>query len=148
MHKIVMMLLGFGFSMQIQAFPCFVTMVKDSCWGNYNVTVSVSNVKTGKLITSVIIPQDQFWARQSFSCEPGDAMSFSAVFTPVFWENDKGKTYPGQRTWQLPQEIKKGDTAWNINVCYPAEFAEVPLPPEATSNCTCDLDKIPPVNPQ
>lgn len=142
------MLLGACVSFQIQAFPCFLTMVKDNCWANYNLTVVVTNAATGKLITTVIVPQGQSWTRQQFTCQPADTLSLSATFTPVFWENDKGKIYAAQHNWTFPQTIAAGDTAWNINVCYPLEFAEVPLPPEAGSNCKCDMDNIPPVKPQ
>jgi len=148
MHKTVIMLSGVCFSIQAWAFPCFVTLVKDSCWLNYNVTMSIVNATTGKLITSIIVPEGQSWTRASFACQPRDTMSFSAIFTPVFWETDKGKIYPGQHDWQLPQTINAGETAWNINVCYPAEFAEVPMPPEANNQCKCDMAKIPPVKPQ
>lgn len=143
-----MLLLGTGFSLQIQAFPCFLTMVKDNCWTNYDVTVAVTNAATGKLITTIVVPKGQSWTRQSFACQPADTLSLSAMFTPVFWENDKGKTYPAQHNWTFPQAIAPGDTAWNINVCYSAEFSEVPLPPDAAGNCKCDMDGIPPVKPQ
>lgn len=148
MHKLFVMLLSLSFSMYAQAFPCFLTMMKDSCWTNYNVTVNVTNATTGKLITTVIIPQGQAWARQQFNCQPADTLSLAATFTPVFWESDKGKVYSAQHNWTFPQTIAAGDTAWNINVCYPAEFSEVPLPPDAGGSCACDAKDIPPVKPQ
>ncbi len=148
MHKIVLMGVSLCVSLQTWAFPCFVTLVKDSCWIDYNVTVTVMNAQTGKQVASLIAPQSQSWVRQSFTCQPGDSLTFSAIFTPVFWESDKGKVYPGQSNWQLPQEIKKTEAAWNINICYPSEFSEVPLPPEANGSCKCITDNIPPVQPQ
>ena len=148
MHKISMMLLGMCASIKAQAFPCFLTMVKDSCWTEYNLTVAVTNGTTGQPITTVIVPEGQSWARQQFTCQPADTISLSATFTPVFWESDKGKTYPARHSWTFPQTVAAGDTAWNINVCYPLEFSEVPLPPQAGGNCKCDIDSIPPVKPQ
>lgn len=148
MLKAALIGLGFCCSFQTWAFPCFVTLVKDSCWTDYNVTVTIATAQTGKQVASVIVPQGQSWVRQSFTCQPGESLAFSAIFDPVFWENDKGKVYPGQSNWQLPQAIKKGETAWNINVCYPSEFAEVPLPPQANGSCKCITENIPPVKPQ
>ncbi len=148
MHKKIMILVGLIASLQVQAFPCFLTMVKDNCWANYNVTVEVTNATTGKLITTIIVPQGQPWVRQQFVCQPADTISLTATFTPVFWQSDKDKVYAAQHTWTFPQAVAAGDTAWNINVCYPAEFSEVPLPPEAGANCKCDIDSIPPVKPQ
>ena len=134
MHRLLMLLVSACFAMQAQAFPCFLTMVKDSCWSDYNVTIAAMDATTGKQITSVLIPQGKSWTR--------------VQFTPVFWENDKGKSYAGQRQWTLPEAIKEGDTAWNITMCYPAQFSQVPLPPGANSNCKCNMDEIPPVKPQ
>lgn len=148
MYKLLSISLGLCISAYAQAFPCFLTMVKDSCWTNYNLTVNVTNATTGKLITTVIVPQGQSWARQQFNCQPADTLSLSATFMPVFWESDTDKTYPAQHNWTFPQTIAAGDTAWNINVCYPAEFSEVPLPPDASGNCACDVKNIPPVKPQ
>ena len=148
MLKLIVMVLGWVLSMQLHAFPCFLTMVKDSCWANYSVTVDVLNAGTGKPITTIIIPQGKSWTRQQFSCEPKDVMSLKATFTPVFWENDATKIYPSKRDWSLPETIAKGDTAWSITMCYPADFSEVPLPPDANGHCICNTQEIPPVKPQ
>lgn len=148
MQRLLILLLGVGFTVQVQAFPCFLTMVKDSCWGDYNVTVVATDGSTGKQITTVVVPQGQSWSRVQFDCQPAEAISFIATFTPVIWESDKGKSYAAQRQWTLPEVIKQGDTAWNITMCYPAEFSEVPLPPTANNNCKCNTDDIPAVKPQ
>ena len=147
MNKILL-LLGVGFSFQVQSFPCFVTLVKDSCWKNYNVEIAVTNGSANKLITKVSIPKGKSWARQQFACQPADILLLSATFTPVFWENDTKKTYVAKREWKLPTAVKKGDTAWNITTCYPAQFAEVPFPPDADGHCKCNMDELPPIQPQ
>lgn len=148
MIKILIALLCVCFSISVQAFPCFLTLVKDNCWTNYNVSVGATNATTGKLITTVTVLQGKSWTRQAFDCEPAEAISFVASFSPVFWENDVGKTYAALRDWRLPEAIATGDTAWNITLCYPGQFSEVPLPPDASGTCACKTDDIPPIPPQ
>ena len=148
MLKVLIILLGACLSTQSCALPCFLTMVKDNCWTNYTVTVDITNASNGQSVASINVPQGQSWARQEFNCKPADKLSFRASFTPVFWEQDEGKTYSAQRNWSLPETVAKGDTAWNITMCYSSDFSEVPLPPGASGNCACDTSKIPPVKPQ
>lgn len=132
----------------VHAFPCFLTIVKDSCWINYDVTVKVLDSSSNQVISTIIIPKGNRWARESFACQPKQIINFQAVFSPVFWASDQGKIYPGQNYWTLPFKIAKGDTAWSITMCYPEQFAEVPLPPTAKGNCQCNKTGIPPVKPQ
>lgn len=147
MHKLLMALLGMVFFVQANAFSCYVTFAKDSCWANYNVTVNVVNASNGQVITSITAPQGKSWGRQSFSCQPAENLSFNATFTPAFWESEAGRVYKGRRDWLLPKTIEKNEAAWNITLCYAKEFSEVPLPPDARGNCACDLKSIPPVKP-
>jgi len=148
MSRILLLLIGILVSFQIYAFPCFITMVKDSCWTKYNVTVDVFNASSDKPVAKVIIPAGTSWAREEFSCEPQEKLGFRAQFTPVFWEQDAGKTYDAQHYWTLPEKISQDETAWNLTICYPAEFSAVPFPPEGSGNCKCDKASIPPVEPQ
>lgn len=148
MLKLLMMLIGLALSLRLQAFPCFLTLVKDSCWTNYNLSVVVTNVNNEKAMFTVSIPEGQSWSRQKFECQPKDGLSFSATFTPVFWESDADKVYPSQHNWSFPEAIAKGDTAWNMTICYPNEFSGVPLPPDAGGNCKCNTDTIPIIKPQ
>src|ERR1700730_9161796 len=127
------------FSMPLHAFPCFLTLVKDTCWTNYNVTVTALRANNGKSLTQVTIPQGKSWARQPFDCEPAEELSFTAVFSPIFWASDKGKTYAVLNSRLLPSTIKKGETAWSLTLCYPADFSGVPLPPDAGEACHCDM---------
>ncbi|MCX7117423.1 MAG: hypothetical protein NTW94_05905 [Legionellales bacterium] len=143
MNKILMSLVLGVSSLQIQAFPCYITVVKDSCWTKYDVTVTVSHV--GKPVVSVLVPNGQSWARQTFECEPKEAISFTSTFLPVIWQSDAGKVYSAQHAWALPEAIGQGDRAWNIPICYPADFSEVPLPPDAGQNCKCDMKSVPPI---
>lgn len=131
--------------LEANAYHCFITLVKDSCWTNYDVSVNMRDASTGKSVTNVSIPKGKSWTRQPFECEASQGLDFSATFSPVFWQSDKGKHYSGTKTWTLPSSMNKGDTAWNVTICYPEGFAEVPLPPTAGSHCTCDTKSLPPV---
>ena len=148
MYKLGCLLISLSFTTSLQAFPCFVTLVKDSCWTNYDVSVNVIGTATGNVITTVTVPKGQSWARGTFNCEPLEGLAYKATFSPVIWKTDTGKVYSARRDYSLPAEIKAGETAWNINLCYSADFAEVPLPPTADSNCQCSMDGIPPIKPQ
>ena len=136
------------FIAEAQAFQCFVTISKDNCWTNYTLKVDVSNAANKKIITSITVPQGSSWTRKKFECQAHDAILFTASFSPVFWEADIAKTYLAKKHWILPASVSHGDVAWHLNLCYPAQFAEVPLPPDANGTCACNTDKIPPIPPQ
>lgn len=139
---------GLLFCANAYAFPCFITLAKDSCWINYNVTVVVVDGITNQNITTITIPKGQAWARQSFSCQPAQKFMYLATFTPLIWEKDARKVYRAQRFWSMPGSIEPGVTAWNIPVCFSHDFSETPLPPDSTGNCMCDFSTVPPVPPQ
>ncbi|KTD62807.1 hypothetical protein [Legionella shakespearei] len=130
-------------SSPVWSFECFLTLVKDSCWTNYNVSVDVVDASTLQKLFTVTAPAGQSWAREKFACTPQQTLQYIASFNPIFWQNDEGKTYPGVRSWTLPAKVNPSDLAWTIPVCYSEEFSQVPLPPEAKGNCTCDFDSIP-----
>lgn len=149
MNKWFVMMCALGLSTPTYAFSCYLTVVKSSCWKNYNVTVILQDpTNKDKEVTSVLIPANRMWAREKFECQPGQKLKFKAKFNPVFWEGDEGKVYMGKKYWELPKEVKKKELAWNISLCYPQQFAEVPLPPEAGGNCTCNMKEVPPIPPQ
>lgn len=138
-------LMGLSFSFEALAFTCYFTLVKNSCWKNYDVTVELMNASSSKSMVKTTAPKGKDWIRTQFTCEPNQAFNYHATFLPIIWDADKGKVYPGKSTWSLPPQIKKGDTAWNITMCFPEEFAEVPYPLDATGNCKCDNQHLPPV---
>jgi len=140
--------LSFIFANSLWAFTCYYTLVKDSCWTQYNVSVEVIDAKTQKVIINPSIPAGTSWVREKFTCSPAQSFMFRAQFAPIFWENDKGKTYSSKRFWPMPNTINEGDSAWDIPVCYPADFSQVPLPPTATGNCKCDFSTIPAIPPK
>lgn len=148
MLKFLILLFSFGLSFPTHAFNCFLTIAKDSCWLNYNVTVDMIDTKNGKTVASVVIPEGQAWTRIPFGCQPDQSFSFQAKFSPAFWNQDTDKVYPGHHYWSLPKLIKKGEAAWNLTICYPNSFSGVPLPPDASGQCLCNIKNIPAVEPQ
>jgi hypothetical protein len=130
------------------AITCYMTIAKDSCWTKYDVEIDVIDSTADTLLTTVKIPKGQQWTRQTFPCKPAQKMAYVARFSPVFWQTDAGKSYSALRSWGLPETIHPGDTAWNVSVCYPADFAMVPFPPEGTGKCACDFTNIPEIKPQ
>lgn len=133
------------FTQQGYAFQCFLTAVKDNCWLKYNVTIHVMDAAdSDKASTTIIIPAETAWARQSFECKAKQTLKFSAEFTPVFWEGDSGKHYVGKNYLNLPDKVEATENAWNLTLCFPKQFAEVPLPPEAGEHCECNMDNIDP----
>jgi hypothetical protein len=135
--------LGFICSVSSWAFPCYLTIAKDSCWTKYNVSVDIIDAVTEKKIITITIPSGTSWSRETFECTAAQSLIYIAQFSPVFWESDKGKRYRAVRNWALPGVIHPNDRAWTIPVCYPADFSQVPLPPQADSKCKCDFTVIP-----
>ena len=129
------------------AFQCYITLVKDTCWKNYEVKVNVLDSSNDKVLTTVEVPKDKSWARQPFNCNPAMRLIYSATFKPVFWQSEVGKSYAAIRYWTLPDKISAQESAWDIPVCFSSAFSGVPFPPDALGNCKCNLLDIPPVAP-
>ena len=140
--------LGLVISSPLWAITCYYTLAKDNCWTKYNVSEDVMDAATGKVLTTVIVPAGKSWIRQTFPCVPGEKLMYRAQFSPIIWESEKGKVYYAINYWSLPNNVNAGDSAWNVSVCYPADFGQVPLPPEATNTCKCDFSNIPAIPPK
>ena len=145
--RIVLAIVISWLSLSAYAVPCYLTLVKDSCWKMYDVTVDIKDAVTNKQLGSIIVPLGTAWGRQAFECSGGETLALFAKFSPAFWSTDEDRVFSGQRYWKLPDALKPGEVAWNVTVCYPKYFANVPLPPNATSNCMCDVDNIPKISP-
>ncbi|MFA5960391.1 MAG: hypothetical protein WC785_07720 [Tatlockia sp.] len=130
------------------AFNCYFTLVKDSCWTDYDVTVEVIDTTTNKSILTTVVPIGKSWVRTAFTCQPSQQFIYHATYKPIFWRSEIGKVYTGVRYLSLPAKVKKGQSAWEIPVCYPKAFATVPLPPDANNRCQCDFKSIPPIKMQ
>ena len=145
MNRLLILLLGACWCLQAHAFPCFITLVKDNCWTDYDVDVTVINVSNEKVLTTIHIPKGESWVRYELPCDPKQTVMFRAVFSPVFWESDAKKVYFGERYWSFPEKIDAGAEAWNMNICFTRHFADVPLPPKASGHCACDMASLPPI---
>ncbi len=148
MRRLFMMLSGVCLLSQAYAFPCYITMVKDSCWSSYNVSVDVIDVATEKVLATMSMPNGKSWDRKEIVCQPKQTVNLQATFSPAFWTKDAGKKYYGKRLWSFPEEIKKGDSAWNMTICYSSDLQGVPFPPDASGQCTCVTKDIPAIEPR
>ena len=133
-------------SNQSLAFPCFFTLAKDNCWINYDVTVLVIDVQSQQQILSVTIPKGKAWVREPFVCQPNQKLDYTATFSPIIWEGSEGVIYKAQHYWMLPAAPTAIQKAWEIPVCYPSAFSEVPYPPTASGHCKCDFTSIPAID--
>ncbi len=133
------------FTSQVMAFPCFVTMVKDSCWKDYTVKVDVLDAEDDQVLMTITIPNGQSWKRKSFEAKTKQRFMLRASFTPAFWKAGEGAVYYAKRYWSLPEAVEGETIAWNVGGCFPGDFSGVPTPPGAGSNCACDKREIPQV---
>lgn len=143
MYRFIVGVFSFILTTQAFSFPCYITLIKASCWKNYDVTVQIEDVMIEKPITSMLIPSGAFWTRYEFACKEKQTIELTATFSPAIWEKDEGKQYKGKRFWSYPETIGPTDTAWNMTICYPNDFAELPTPAEAADGCVCDKQAIP-----
>ncbi len=143
MSKLVMMLVGVCGLAQVHALPCYITIAKDNCWTNYNVNIDIVDTLSVKVIASMSMPEGTPWVRQEIVCQPGQTVQVKATFSPVFWESDVGKVYFGRRYWSFPQQLDAGESALSMTICYANDFAAIPLPPDASGQCACDINSIP-----
>lgn len=145
MIKTLTMLMLCLFTLNAYSVHCFVTGVKANCWESYNVTIDIVDTKNNEKMASIIIPAGSLWSRQEFECTPGENLRFDATFNPIIWEKEKDKVYTGLRFWKLPVTAPKEGEVWNLNICFPTHFSQVPLPPEAQQRCVCDMQNIDPI---
>jgi hypothetical protein len=137
----------FAVSSVASAFTCFLTVAKDTCWTDYELTLKATNAATNEPIVTIVVPKGKSWAREKFTCQPEDSLHYVATYSPVFWGAMKDKIYSAKSIVGLPATIQTGQTAWDISTCFPRDFAEVPFPPEAEGNCQCNMKAIPAVKP-
>ena len=147
MRRFFTMLSGVCLLTQAHAFPCYITMIKDTCWSGYDVNVDVIDVATEKVLVTMNMPKGKSWDRKEIVCEPKQTVSLQATFSPTIWAKDEGKKYNGKRFWSFPEEIKKNESAWNMVICYARDIQGVPTPPDASGACACDKQGIPVIQP-
>ena len=126
---------------------CTMTLVKASCWKDFDVTMNVYSSENDKLLVSVSAPKSTSFGRATFECKPMQSLSMTSTYSPVIWDADKGKVYKAIRFWVLPREEPPEGTIWEVKVCFPKQFSDVPLPQGDVNNCTCDMSALPPLKP-
>jgi hypothetical protein len=125
------------------AFSCYATLVKDSCWSNYTVSIDVVDTKKNKVLVTLFMPIGTDWDRETFDCDLGANLALKATFSPTMWRDQADRVYSGKSYWLIPKDAPTGVVAWNLTRCFPEDFAEVPVPIEATDHCTCSMKDIP-----
>jgi len=125
------------------AFPCFITIAKDSCWTNYTVMIEVLDAETNDILATIVIPKGESWSRARFDAKAKQHVMLKAQFKPAFWKSEEKKVYYAKRYWNLPDAIEGKTTAVHVSICYPENFSAVPLPPGANSKCACSKPDIP-----
>ncbi len=138
------LLLNFIFMCKANALSCYITIVKDSCWKNYDLYVTVNNAETGAKLGEIAVYQGKQWGRAKFDCTPGITLELEAKYSPDIWSGDSEKVFKAIRFWKLPKKPTNAEAlGWNVSVCYPKWFADVPMPPDASGDCKCDMQAVP-----
>ena len=128
----------------VYAVDCIITSVKNSCWKDYEATITLRDVETEKDITTFTIPKDKKWGRTTISCHPGQIIDAKVSFAPDIWEGDGSKVYFSKRIWSFPSQEPKTDESWTLSMCFADDFSSMPEPINS-KNCSCDQSNIPPV---
>lgn len=146
--KKVLSLVLFFMSSHVFAYNCYFTAIVGHCWKNFDVTLSVLNNRTNKELASISVPKGKIWARTKIQCETNQSFLYQATFKPKIWKNNPKTLYSAKTIYHTPDTIRKKTTAWVIPICFPNDFAGVPLPPNATSMCDCSevIHSVPPVH--
>ncbi len=150
MFKACIASVGLIFHCPSWSFTCNLTAMKSNCWSNsiYTVTIDVmdSGAATPKKLATLTIPNTDNVAKQSFTCQPSQILTYRVRFDPPVWTKDKGKAYLSKSSKSLPAIINPGEVAWDISVCFANDFAGVPGSLLATGTCQCISSSIPPLD--
>lgn len=121
---------------------CYMVVSKSTCWGAYDVTISMYSVRDNKHIKSITLEQKNFHEKEVFPCKSLENISFYTTFTPTIWSGQEGKRYPGIKIWQVPLFSKlkeRQQRSWTVNTCFPKDFASAPIPVKGYSaGCRCE----------
>lgn len=117
--------------------PCVATVVKDPGWEHYAVKIDLMDYSTKKLIAKLDLnaakPAEKVASintvSQSFNCKQHPMIYFTVQYTPVMWQENKGKIYQSSNIWdtyQQLQKIKPGTDKIEIKIHFPDDFQGVP----------------------
>jgi hypothetical protein len=137
-------LMGVSIAAPSFSMTCYLAIAKDSCWTGYNVDVTVIDAATRQGVASMTVPKNIPWVRVKFPCQAGQIFALQAQYSPVIWQGTENVMYSARNYWQLNQ-AEAGVTAQSLNLCYGRDFSEVPIPLQASGQCSCDMQSIPAV---
>lgn len=137
--RIIMGLTAFFILSTVQAssFQCAVELVKATCWKDYDVSVHVVSSTWPNIENKLTIPKGKMMAKREFSCRAMDSVSANASFSPAIWENAGNEKYRQKKRWFVPNDLPAGSDTFLIEICFPRDFAGVPLPLGDARNCGC-----------
>ena len=119
--------------------PCSVHFQKDSCWKDYQITLTAMNAMTHTpLADPLVLEPDVFSKISPLKCESAQPIAFIAKFTPAIWEEQAQKNYHSKAFWVAPDALPTDVSEWELSVCFPRDFVGTPLPLEATGSCVCE----------
>ena len=113
--------------------------MKSKCWQKHNVHIKViDNVTANLVVKQITIPKDKLWVRKEFDCQPKQGLIYESRFDPYIWKTDQDKVYNTKLIWFLPKKVQKKIAAWNIPICFPTNFLDVPILPDVATHCDCE----------
>ena len=116
---------------------CQVILAKGSCWLDYEVQVRTLNAATFEAKETITLPAGQSSVTTAIGCDPYEALTFQATFSPAIWAEETDRWYQSNRIWNVPSQIEPGET-WQIKVCFATDFMRVPMPANSSAaNCQC-----------
>jgi|GEM_PF-741500 len=133
----IMSLVLLLFAGQAFAVNCKIIVAKNTCWNNYEIKVRMLDALTLKEYAVIDVPKGQHYTVKEMQCESGKQVFFRASFKPVIWQNQKGDFYQTKRFWDVPQALVKDAKHWEVKLCFPRDFDNVPIPPGDLHDCQC-----------
>jgi hypothetical protein len=130
-------------SFQIHAVECYITLIKDQCWKDYQVHLNIIDMSTHTNQLEIDLPKGEMWTRKKFDCQPGQIFNKSASFSPAIWQGDEQKEFASSAKINLPPSAPKEGAIWSIDICFPEGFSKVPTPVKDVGHCGCDKTNIP-----
>ncbi len=126
------------------AFKCYITVMKSECWNKHKVSFRVvDNLTEQNILRNIQLNKDTLWVRKEFQCKAAQGLVPKVRFSPHVWESEKNSEFSTKRVWFLPLKIDENSEAWNVPICFPSDFASVPMLPDATKECDCaDTKKL------
>ena len=145
-----LMSLSLCITSQAFAFKCYITLMKSQCWNKHKVNFRVmDNLTEQNILEGIHLDDGKMWVRKEFECNTVQGLVPKVRFTPHLWDSEKDREFSTKRVWFLPLTIEKNAQAWNVPICFPTDFASVPIPPTADRECTCEdiKEQVPPLAP-